>query len=39
MRTARMIWWWRENRIAVYEGAAGLGWAVWMGYLAAEFFV
>lgn len=39
MNAPRLIWWWRTNRVAVFEGAAALGWAVWMGYLAAEFFV
>lgn len=31
-----MIWWWRENRIAVYEGAAGIGWCVWIAWLFVE---
>lgn len=37
MNTPRLIWWWRVNRVAVFEGVAGLAWAVWMAYLVAEF--
>lgn len=39
MNAPRLIWWWRVNRVAVFEGVAGVGWAVWMGYLGFRWWM